>query len=133
LQRTIGQIVHWAWQAAAGHQKGMEMKELNYEYELLDSLAGMPRKTVGEGRPDALVQGEVRRLGTLLPAELMRLDNETQMRLFLKTHFNRLVGLCNRFYDPGAAANPDAGAIIGVMDALRRAVSDMLPEKVALP
>src|SRR5690606_35950634 len=64
FQRTIGQVIHWAWQAAAGDNKGTEMKELNYEYELLDNLAGMPRKAAGAGRPDLLVKGEARRLET---------------------------------------------------------------------
>ncbi|WP_188751542.1 hypothetical protein [Parapedobacter defluvii] len=133
LRRTIGQIIHWAWRAAAESKKGIEMKELNYEYELLDNLAATPRKADGQGGPDPLISTEAKRLEALLLAELLRLDNETQIRLFLKAHLNRLVGLCNSLYDPQSPYNPDAEVLVGIMDALRRAVSDMLPEEIVLP
>ncbi|MGK6353180.1 TetR/AcrR family transcriptional regulator [Parapedobacter sp. DT-150] len=134
IERTIGQIIQWAWRAAAESKKGTEMKELNYEYELLENLAATRIKPGRQGdQPDTVLLAEARRLEALLLAELLRLDNETQMRLFLKTHLNRLVTLCNRLYDPQSPSNPDAEALLGIMDALRRAVSGMLPEEVALP
>src|SRR5690606_2619150 len=85
------------------------------------------------GGSDYRVVSEAKRLEALLLDELVRLDNEIQMRLFLKTHLNRLVGLCNRVYDPKVAVNPDAELLLEIMDELRKAASDMLPGEVTLP
>ncbi len=137
LERTAGQIIHWAWQAAAEQrhpQTTNDMNALDYEYEKLETLIGQlvgVRTAVAGTNP--LLKAEAKRLESLLLGELLSLDNEVQIRLFLKTNLNRLVRLCNRLYYPGATGHGDAMALLNVMDALRKAVSDMLPEDIVLP
>lgn len=137
IERTIGQIISWAWDAAAKQKQPQttnDMHTLNYEYEKIESLLNNRTNTPPASQTaDPVLRAEAKRLETLLLAELLRLDNEVQIRMFLKAHLHRLVALCNRLYDPKAAANPDAEVLLTVMDALRRAVSDLLPEEVVVP
>jgi AcrR family transcriptional regulator len=137
FQRTIAQIISWAYEKANEENKSSTMP-MNYELETLERLINDTLRH-NENVPDAepsvnlSLQVEAEKVERLLSQQLLTLTNETQIITFLQVYLGRLIKLCNRLYRKEMDSNSDAEVILGLIEALRSPVSQYVPETIILP
>ena len=138
VNRTIAQIISWAWKAAQETQK-QEVKTssiMNHEFENLKRLA--TERMAGEiGTSDPELKSalfdEVKRVERVMLDHLLGLSNETQIRTYLKISMFTLVRVCDQLYRHGDLLNEDATLLMELMDAIRLPVAEYVPDTIVLP
>lgn len=137
VNRTIAQVISWAWKAAEENQiqQVKTSSIMNHEFENLKRLA--TERVAGEGSPvpesQAALYEEVKRVERVMLDHLLGLSNETQIKTYLKISMFTLVRVCDQLYRHGDALNEDATLLMELMDAIRMPVAEYIPENIVLP
>ncbi|WP_448103454.1 TetR/AcrR family transcriptional regulator [Pedobacter panaciterrae] len=138
VNRTIAQVISWAWKAAQATQT-QEVKTssiMNHEFENLKRLA--TERVAGEidapgPESRAALYEEVKRVERIMLDHLLGLSNETQIKTYLKISMFTLVRVCDQLYRHGDLLNEDANLLMELMDAIRMPVAEYVPESIVLP
>jgi hypothetical protein len=140
MQRTIAQVIGWAWDAAAqktNNQTKPTIKHMNFELIYLEDLAGEAAAARGKGDletdPDERLVKEARKVERAMLSHMLNAQNESQIKIYLRINLYTLVAICNQLYDPARTYNPDAEVVLRLLEAIRMHVGSLIPGTLALP
>ncbi|MEJ2880434.1 hypothetical protein [Pedobacter sp. GR22-6] len=135
LLKTVGQMVGWACTAANNNDTiSQSIPMMNNQFDTLDTIVG---QLLTQDEPAAtaniILVGEARKLKRSIPNHVLSLNNETQIRTYLKVVVTKLSEIIEDLYRPEHSQHPDADLIVDVLKTVIRHFFDVLPDEVVLP
>ncbi|WP_158994171.1 hypothetical protein [Mucilaginibacter sp. L196] len=106
---------------------------MNYELELLETLADWLKKQVVFNEQDVLIHEETKRLRKAMLKHIMTLTNDTQINTYLQIHLYKLVEICDLLYHPENENNFNSAATLELLIAIRQAANSFAPQDLKLP
>ncbi|RDC56648.1 TetR/AcrR family transcriptional regulator [Pedobacter chinensis] len=137
MQKTIEQLIKWAFHTALEHNKNKIKSSTIMDFELANLhriAAKLSDKEHPAGR-DSLsreLNEEVQRLQWVMLKHISQLSNETQLKTYVQISFSTLIKICDLLYEPGSD-NTGARLLLDLMETIRSAVPDYIPGGLVLP
>jgi AcrR family transcriptional regulator len=144
IHKTYGQLIELMWQAAAREERG-EREEtetehepnMNYAFEKLRNLAAevallRPADDTGTTAHTAL-KAECHNLEMVMMRHLLKLKSKTRIKTYLYINLHTLVSVCDSLYDPLRKHNPNAQAVLDLLDTVRQQLNGYIPGNLIIP
>jgi hypothetical protein len=137
VQRTIEQVIKWAFHTALEQKKNKIKSSTIMDFELANLhriAAKLSSREHGEDQ-DALsaeLNEEVQRLQWVMLEHISQLSNETQLKTYVQISFSTLIKICDLLYAPGSDESR-AKLLLDLMETIRSAVPDYIPGGLVLP
>lgn len=106
---------------------------MNYELELLETLADWLQQQPTKNRQDALLQEETKRLEKAMLQHLMTLTNKTQLYISLQINLYKLTEICDHLYNPHSNENTSANYVLKLLMTVRKTAKNFAPQNLTLP
>jgi len=106
---------------------------MNYELELLETLADWLQKQPSINQQEALLHEETKRLEKAMLQHLMDLTNKTQLNTYLQINFHKLVQICDQLYDPYSIENNHASHVLRLLMTVLSTAKNLAPQNLTLP
>lgn len=106
---------------------------MNYELELLETLADWLQKQSSVIQQQTLLQEETKRLEKAMLQHLMQLTNKTQLNTYLQINLHKLVQICDQLYNPESEDNPYATCVLKLLYTIMNAAKNLAPKNLTVP